>query len=433
MIEPVGHSYLKSPAAPLPVAWKPYFKRGVTNPNATSGAAEAPWTLPNLCKAYDWPTTAPGGGVIAIVELGGGWVASDMNIFFASINQPTPTITDVSVDGSVNNPNQHLGDPHDPDIEVTLDIQVAGAAYYIATGTAATIRVYWAAGNNPSGIAEAVKRATADGCDVCSISWGSDEANWQANNIFVGIDIIQDMENAAQAATAAGMIVFAATGDNDSSDGGRTPANVDMPSSCPHVVACGGTTKTANTETVWNWEPGNTKGDGTGGGYSTIFPPQAWQIGASGPGRMIPDVSANADPHTGYWIFVHNQSTYEGGTSAVAPFYAGLFASFGRKLGWITPMLYKKQTCFNDITQGDNGDYRASIGPDPCTGIGTPIGTRLEAAFANAAPQILATATPIPTIAHATGYTGSISARFEKGMLVALRVISEDRTTHDFS
>ena len=68
-------------------------------------------------------------------------------------------------------------------------------------------------------------------------------------------------------ATAKGMIVFAASGDNDSSDGGSSPANVDVPSSCPHVIGCGGTTKTRTAEVVWNHNSDTTSGEGTGGGY----------------------------------------------------------------------------------------------------------------------------------------------------------------------
>jgi kumamolisin len=347
--------------------YKPYFK--LPSSRAAAAAPHA-WNVPDLCAAYSWPGpgTVPGGGVIAIVELDGGWAQSDMNQFFASIGQPVPQITDVSVDGTENNPNQHIGDPRDPDVEVALDIEVAAAAYYVATGNPATIRVYWA-----QDIASAVRAATADGCDVCSISWGSDEANW-------GQQAGDDMEQAATDATKAGMVVFAASGDNDSSDGGPDPANVDLPSSCPHVVGCGGTTKTDDNEVVWNNDPGNTSGEGTGGGYSTLFTPMPpWQVGASpGPGRMVPDVSANADPNTGYNIVVHGQPPMAaGGTSAVAPLYAGLFASFGTKLGFITPELYLNQVCFNDITVGDNGAFRAGRGPDPCTGIGSPIGTRL--------------------------------------------------------
>ena len=144
-------------------------------------------------------------------------------------------------------------------------------------------------------------------------------------------------------------------------------------------VGCGGTRKTAADETVWNNDPGNPSGSGTGGGFSTLFKPlPSWQAGAPhGPGRMVPDVAANADPVTGYQVVVHGANQVFGGTSAVAPLYAGLFAAFGTKRGFITPKLYANSVCFNDITVGDNGAYRAGVGPDPCTGLGSPIGTRL--------------------------------------------------------
>ena len=237
----------------------PYFKFRQSGPAARNVQGENPWSVPALCAAYNWPTGLTGGGVIAIVELGGGWVQSDMDQFFGGISQPVPKITDVSVDSTKNTPDPG---PNSADGEVALDIQVAGAAYYVATGHPATIRVYWS-----QDIGAAVRAATADGCDVCSISWGSDEANWRAQNKQAGTD----MELAATQATAAGMVVFAASGDNDSSDGGPTRANVDLPASAPHVIGCGGTTKTATTETVWNNDPGKASGEGTGGGFSTMF------------------------------------------------------------------------------------------------------------------------------------------------------------------
>jgi kumamolisin len=358
----------------------PYFILMKAKDRAAQAAAApsaGPWSLPDLCTAYNWPTGLAGGGVIAIVELGGGWVQSDIDAFFQSIGQPSPQITDVSVDGTQNSPNQSVGSEDDPDYEVALDIQVSGAAYYAATGQAATIRVYWS-----GDIASAVQMAASDGCDVCTISWGSDEANW-------GNAAAEQMESAAQTATSGGTIVFAAAGDNDSSDGGPTPANVDVPSSCPHVVGCGGTYKTATEETVWNDNPGQTDGEGTGGGYSTIFPVQAFQIGAppapagstAGTGRMVPDVCADADPNTGYEIVVHGTQAVVGGTSAVAPLFAGLFAAFGTKLGFVTPTLWQNQGAFNDITVGGNGFYNAAPGPDPCSGIGSPIGSSIAALF----------------------------------------------------
>jgi len=358
----------------------PYFQLRKPKPlseHADAAATGGPWNVPDLCAAYNWPTGLAGGGVIAIVELGGGWVQSDIDAFFQSIGQPSPQITDVSVDGTQNSPNQSVGSADDPDYEVALDIEVSGAAYFAVTGKPATIRVYWS-----QDIGTAVQQASADGCDVCSISWGSDEANW-------GATAAEQMETIAAAATAAGTIVFAAAGDNDSSDGGPTPANVDCPSSCPHVVGCGGTNKTPTAETVWNDNPGETNGEGTGGGYSTLFPVQAFQIGApappegttSGTGRMVPDVTGDADPNTGYNMFVHGSAAVVGGTSAVAPLYAGLFASFGAKLGFVTPALWQNQGDFNDITVGSNGFYYAAPGPDPCSGIGSPIGTSIAALF----------------------------------------------------
>lgn len=364
------------------VRCKPYFKlrsqmRGAAVTPPRAAAPEPAWSVPDLCAAYNWPAAQPGGTVIAIVELGGGWVQSDIDAYFQSLGQPSPSITDVSVDGTTNSPNQGAGSSNDADIEVALDIEVAAAAYYAATGNAATIRVYWS-----QNMDTAVSKAAEDGCDVCSISWGADEALW-------GTEAADEMESAAATAASLGMIIFAAAGDNDSSDGGTTPANVDVPSSCPHVIGCGGTRKTTTGETVWNDNPGNTDGEGTGGGYSTIFPKQSWQIGApppptgttAGTGRMVPDVSADADPVTGYIIYVHGQQTVVGGTSAVAPLYAGLFAAFGSRLGFVTPTLYQNQSAFHDITDGSNGFYDAGPGPDPCSGIGSPIGTRIAGLF----------------------------------------------------
>jgi kumamolisin len=343
---------------------KPYFKRLRAATGAAPRAAATSWDVPALCAAYDWPNKSlAGGGIIAIIELGGGWTASDMTAFFHRIDQPMPDITDVSVDGTTNTPDPS---PDSADGEVALDIQVAAAAYYCATGHAATIRVYWA-----KDIAPAIAAAAHDGCDVCSISWGSDEANWGKREAHA-------LEKAALAATAAGMVVFAASGDNDSADGGPTPANVDLPASAPHVIGCGGTMKPhSGDETVWNDNPGQSNGEGTGGGFSTMFPMPSWQIGARGPGRLVPDVAADADPSTGYNIYFHGSWQTIGGTSAVAPLYTGLFAAFGKKLGFVTPDLWSHPTCFGDVTKGDNGAFRAGVGPDACTGLGSPIASRL--------------------------------------------------------
>lgn len=359
-----------------------YIKRPVMSPHV----ADAAWPMPSLCDQYKFPAgSLPGGGVIAIIELGGGWTPADMAAYFASIEQPVPSITDVSVDGTTNSPG------NDADLEVALDIQVSAAAYYDATGKAATVRVYWA-----QDIATAVRAATKDGCDVCSISWGADEASWNPGS---GAGSCLDMEAAATAATAAGMVVFAASGDNDSSDGGPNAANVDCPASCPHIVGCGGTTLTPTTETVWNNNPGNADGEGTGGGYSTVFPSQAWQLGEPAPpaglGRMVPDVASDADPNTGIEIYCQGSAQIVGGTSAAAPLWAGLVAACGKKKGFITPSFYLNAQAFTPIISGDNGYYQAGgHAPNPCCGMGSPIGNVIATLLSSVVPPPVTTTLP---------------------------------------
>ncbi len=337
-----------------------------------TSASATPWRVADLCKAYDWPSNLDGGGTIAIVALGGGWVQPDIDKFFSSqgLAGKEPRPTDHSVDGVTK--NSKCDPPSEADAEVALDIQLAAAAYAIATGKPATIRVYWAQGIQ--GVIAAVRGATADECDVCCITWGADEQTW-------GEEAGWAFEQAAEAATAAGMVIFAASGDNDSSDGGSTPANVDLPASAPHVISCGGTTKPKDDkkkERVWNDTLGDPSGRGTGGGFSTIFRIPTWQIGTmQAEMRMIPDVAANADPNVGYEIYVNQSARIVGGTSAAAALYTGLFASFTPKLGFIIPELYKNQVCFSDIQEGDNGQFRALVGPDACTGLGSPKASRL--------------------------------------------------------
>jgi kumamolisin len=111
-------------------------------------------------------------------------------------------------------------------------------------------------------------------------------------------------------------------------------------------------------------------------------------IGSTGtPGRGVPDVAGNADPVTGYQVIVDGQAEPIGGTSAVAPLWAGLIARLaqasGKRFGLLQPLLYAgitpgaAATGFNDIVEGDNGAYKAGPGWDACTGLGSPNGTAL--------------------------------------------------------
>jgi kumamolisin len=84
-----------------------------------------------------------------------------------------------------------------------------------------------------------------------------------------------------------------------------------------------------------------------------------------------------------------SQQTF-GGTSAVAPLWAGIFArinaQLGRPVGFANPLLYQQlaTSAFHDITSGNNiassaPGYNAGPGWDACTGLGSPVGTALLA------------------------------------------------------
>ena len=129
-------------------------------------------------------------------------------------------------------------------------------------------------------------------------------------------------------------------------------------------------------------------------------PLPSWQAGIVPPsvnpghqkGRGVPDVCGDADPDTGYEIFFGGKSEVVGGTSAVAPLWAGLLARINQKLGkpvgYVTPLLYGKlgsSGAFRDIVKGNNdttghiGGYSAGKGWDACTGWGSPNGATLLA------------------------------------------------------
>jgi kumamolisin len=145
------------------------------------------------------------------------------------------------------------------------------------------------------------------------------------------------------------------------------------------------------SETVWN---DGAQGGSTGGGYSTVFARPDWQANVvMQSNRGVPDVAGDADPETGYKVQVDGQQLVIGGTSAVAPLWAGLIALLNQKLqsriGFINPLLYTsdESTCFRDISSGDNGAYSAGPGWDATTGMGSPLGIQLIQAVAGMTSQ----------------------------------------------
>jgi subtilase family serine protease len=181
---------------------------------------------------------------------------------------------------------------------------------------------------------------------------------------------------------------------------------VNLPASDPLVLSVGGTELRANHttgayigETVWNTPPPVLPQGvvASNGGFSSLFTRPAYQDGVPGIGAMrgVPDVAADADPATGMALAVDIDGGYAilpgGGTSAGAPFWAGIMALAdqyaGRALGFVNPAIYAighsrlYHSAFHDITEGNNTvvfpsgtvtGYSARPGWDPATGWGSP-------------------------------------------------------------
>jgi kumamolisin len=363
---------------------RPQARSHLRHRQGTTGTSYSPVAVG---AAYGVPVGSTASGVtVGLIELGGGFAESDIATYFSSLGLAAPLVTAVAVDDGSNTPT---GSASGPDAEVMLDIEVAGAI-----ALAASIAVYFAP-NTDQGFADAVSAAAHDNTNspaVISISWGGPESTYSAQAFAA-------FEAALTDAAAVGATVLVAAGDNGSSDGVTGgSANVDYPASSPQVTSCGGTRLTIDSgavhaEVVWDDLP---NGGATGGGVSAHFPLPSWQSSAGvpdsanpggGPGRGVPDVAGDADPESGYAIRVDGGDTVVGGTSAVAPLYAGLVAlavaKAGGPVGFVNTALYGLgATGFRDVTSGTNGAYSAGPGWDPCTGLGSPKATELIAALA---------------------------------------------------
>ncbi len=371
---------------------RPQFRRGpaasardsVGPEDAGPGAAPAapaagPLTAPQVASFYQFPAGTDGTGqTVAIIELGGGYTASDLSTYFSGLGLPVPSVTAVGVDGGSNSPGQSA------DGEVELDIEVVGG---VAPGA---VQVVYFATNTDQGFIDAIAQAVhaTPSPIAVSISWGQSEDQWSAQSRTA-------MDQAFADAAALGVTVTVAAGDNGSSDdpSEQTQVHCDFPASSPNALACGGTKLIGNpssfaitSEVVWN-ELASNEGAG-GGGVSDVFPLPSYQAnagvpksaagsasGQSGSGRGVPDVAGNADPVTGYLVVVDGQREPIGGTSAVAPLWAGLIARLaqatGKRFGLLQPILYAGAAP-GPPPPGSTTSSRATTAPTRPARAGTP-------------------------------------------------------------
>ena len=393
---------LQTPRGTVTAGARPQVVTGGPQPCATAVDDAPDWdayTADQLASAYDFSSLYgagdEGSGVtVALFELEPN-LTSDIAAYQSCYGTST-TVNYIKEDGGA---GTGAGEG-----EAALDIEDV-----IGLAPKATIDVYQAP-NTTTGLIDNYTAIVDSGAQVVSTSWGLCEAE-------AGSTVISEEATLFQESATEGQSVFAAAGDSGSSDCGTSSLAVDDPASQPYVTGVGGTRLSAlgppPTETVWNDSSVDT-GAG-GGGISILHTMPSFQssaaaslnvINAHSSGtpcraasgsycREVPDVSADADPYTGYLIYYDGSWTGIGGTSAAAPLWAaytalvdGSSACAGKRVGFADPALYDAagssySSDFHDITSGNDdytpdgytgGLYPAGTGYDMASGLGTPNG-----------------------------------------------------------
>jgi subtilase family serine protease len=379
---------------------------------AGSGAV----TADDLAQAYSWPVNTGSGVTIGVYELEP-YTPSDISTFE---NCFSPAIATTPQGVSVNGAQVTQGNDSRQVGESALDIDMVLG---MAPGAAVKVYVGENGGSGPLDTYLAMVDDTS--IDVITTSWGQCEA--QTDPAVRGAEA-----ELFEQAVSQGQTITAAAGDSGSQDCYAFPVSrdqrleVDDPASQPWVTGVGGTTlHPGQSESVWN--SGLVEGAG-GGGNSTTWTMPSWQVGAgvespytkapdiftgvqpcavsAGPGtascREVPDVSADADPATGYAVWFQGGWRRIGGTSMSSPMWAALFAladqGQAQTVGFADPVLYQaacQTSPFIDITSGNNQPggvppsnppstpappfYPATSGYDMASGLGSPDATALMA------------------------------------------------------
>jgi len=314
---------------------------------------------------------------------------SDLNKFAQEFGLPAFDASNLTVKRDPNN----WGTPEKPQGETVLDLEII---HSIAPG--AKLVVYLSAPDFAHGDRAFDQMVTDHLGSIISESLGACEPDTPSGhrNTYASI---QDR------AVAQGMSHFVASGDNGAYTCGEDqgPAG-SFPATLPTVTAVGGTTVFESEQGVYFKEVawgGPIEGSGSGGGPSRFYALPTYQKSTSqtlGHGlRQVPDVSADADPATGFHIVFQGKDGQAGGTSASTPLWAATIALINqdlkkkglREVGFANPALYwmgenssrLPAKPFHDVTTGNNLAYNATPGWDFATGWGSMDGAALDAAW----------------------------------------------------
>ena len=341
----------------------------------SDGAKAAQFNTPDTLRAiYHLPSTG-GSGAIAIVDAYDFPTAlNDFNAFSDYFSLPKETSTNAT--SSMNKTFEVVyANGYKPqsggsyisswNLEAALDIEWAHA---MAPG--AKIYLVEAASDSTADLQSAVRIASQlAGVKEVSMSWGGSEVPWEATSLD-------------QTFATPGVVYLASSGDSTS--------QMEYPAASPNVISCGGTTVNRNasgafvSETGWNQ---------AGCGVSLYEPRPAFQSRVAsivGAKRGVSDISFDADPNTGVFVFDSTPLWGEsgwwilGGTSVSSPALAGVInlaatagSGFAANTAAEQTRLYANlgnANAFRDIVSGTDGRYKCQTGWDFVTGLGTPNG-----------------------------------------------------------
>jgi hypothetical protein len=350
---------------------------GAAGPDAASSHASSNGTIGDngaygplyLQSAYNAPSATNGTGeTVAIVDAYDvPTVESDLATYRSNFGLSACTTANgcfrrVDQNGGTNYPAANTGWGE----ETSLDLDMVSALC-----PNCHILLVEATTNSMTDLGAAVDTAVALGANVVSNSYGSSESSF---------------ESALDSAyyNHPGIAIVASSGDNG--------FGVSYPAASPDVISVGGTSLLQETntgtrdavETVWS---------GAGSGCSAYEPKPAWQTDTGCSRRTVTDVSADADPSTGVWVYDSSAANWMvfGGTSVAAPIVSAIFALAGNAASSnnVSAYPYAHRSSFNDVTLGTNGTCGGTylctgqVGYDGPTGLGTPASA---AVFADPSP-----------------------------------------------
>lgn len=317
-------------AAGIPLAAAP--TEAATSRARPGGGARAP-------AAESAGTPLPGAGqTIGLLQFDS-FHPSDVQDFLSLIGHPErfAQLSRVHVAGGA-------GAPGPDQSEVLLDV---AAVMSLAPG--ANVVVYDGPFTGRGSFQTMLNAMIDDGVDIISNSWGYCEDQTTAADV-------ESLDAILASAAAAGITVLTGSGDSGSTCLNGSPNTVHVPAGAPHITAVGGTSPTRSvggtygSETWWNGATDLVPGGQGGFGTSRFFARPAYQNGlTASPMRSVPDVTAPADPATGYFICQASAggcptNLLYGGTSVAAPIWAAIVAVLnhqgGQPLGFLNPLLY---------------------------------------------------------------------------------------------